>query len=70
MRVDVYGRFKLEILRENERWVAYRLEPGKRIKVPELAIPAGLEVNEVAQFLDDLYHEMSRPGQSIRVLPG
>jgi len=69
MRVDVYGRYQLEILRENERWVAYRLDPGKRVKLADLAIPADLDVNEVAQFLDDLYHEMSKPGQSIRVLP-
>lgn len=69
MRVDVYGRFQLEILRENERWTAYRLEPGKRIRVPELAIPGDLDETEVAQFLDDLYHEMSKPGLAIRVLP-
>lgn len=69
MRVDVYGRFQLEILRENERWVAYRLEPGKRIRLADLAIPADLDANEVAQFLDDLYHEGSKPGQSVRLLP-
>lgn len=68
MRVDVYGRFQLEILRENGRWTAYRLEPGKRIRLPELAIPDDLDATEIAQFLDDLYHEMSKPGQAIRVL--
>ena len=69
LRVDVYGRFQLEILRENERWVAYRLEPGKRIKLADLVIPADLDASEVAEFLDDLYHEMSKPGQSVRILP-
>ena len=69
IRVDVYGRFQLDIARENERWVAYRLEPGKRIRLTELAIPSSLEADEIAQFLDDLYHEMSGPGQSVRVLP-
>jgi len=65
----VYGRFQLEILREDGRWAAYRLEPGKRIRLPELAIPGDLDATQVAQFLDDLYHEMSKPGQAIRVLP-
>jgi hypothetical protein len=39
MRVDVYGRFQLEIVREADRWTAYLLEPGKRIKLADLAIP-------------------------------
>ena len=68
MRLDVYGRYQLEVLRENDCWIAYRLELGKRIRIPELAIPPGLQANEIAEYLDDLYHEMSEPGQTIRVL--
>ena len=68
MRVDVYGRFQLEIVRENDRWVAYRLEPGKRIKLAELVIPGDLDSDAVAEYLDDLYHEMSKPGDCVRVL--
>ena len=67
MKVDVYG-YQLELVRENGAWIAYRLDTGKRIRVPELGIPANLEPNEIPVFLDDLYHEMARPGQSIRVL--
>ena len=69
MKVDVYGRFQLDLVREGERWVAYRLEPGKRIRISDLAIPEGLGADEVPQFLDDLYHEMAGPGQCVRVLP-
>lgn len=68
MRVDVYGRFQLEIVREGDRWAAFRLDCGKRMRLPELAIPAHLEEQEIAEFLDDLYHEASKPGQSVRVL--
>ena len=68
MKVDVYGRFQLEVTRENGQWIAYRLEPGKRIKVPELAIPESLEDGEVTEFLDDLFHEMSKPGQTVRIV--
>ena len=69
MKVDVYGRFQLELVKEGGKWIAYRLEPGKRIRISDLAIPESLGADEVPQFLDDLYHEMGGPGQRVRVLP-
>ncbi|HXF81125.1 MAG TPA: hypothetical protein VN598_19805 [Usitatibacter sp.] len=69
MKLDVYGRLRLEVLREGDAWVVFRLEPGKRIAIPELAIPADVPPGEVATFIDDLYHEMSGPGQGVRVIP-
>jgi hypothetical protein len=63
---NIHGRLKLEILREDGGWVAYRIEPGKRMKWPELAIPASLSAAELPEYLDDLYHEMARPEQSVR----
>ena len=69
MKVDVYGRFQLDLLRENEQWIAYRLEPGKRIRITDFAIPADLSAEEAAVFVDDLYHELALPGQTVRILP-
>ena len=66
MLFEVYGRFRLDILRQDDGWVAYRVEPGKRIKLPELAIPASLEGRVLPEYLDDLYHGMSRPGETVR----
>ena len=68
VKFDVYGRFHIEVTREGDAWVAYRIEPGKRIRIPELGIPAILEAGEIAMFLDDLYHEMSQPGETILIL--
>jgi hypothetical protein len=68
MRLDIYGRFQLDIVRENGRWVAFRVDDGKRTRLPELVIPPDLDDGEIAQFLDDLYHEVSKPGQSVRVV--
>jgi len=65
MKFNIYGRFDLDIVREGNAWIAYRLEPGKRLRLRELSIPAVLGEDELALFLDDLYHELSRPGQSI-----
>ena len=69
MKVDVYGRFRLDVVRENGQWTAYRLELGKRIKLSELAIPSDLEAAEIPVFLDDLYHESALPGQRVQILP-
>ena len=66
VKFDIFGRLKLEVVRDQDQWVAYRLDLGKRVKVPELAIPSMLEPSEIAEYLDDLYHEMAKPGQVVR----
>jgi len=69
MKFNVYGRFRLEVQRENEAWVVYRLDLGKRVKANNLIIPSTLEANEIATFLDDIFHELSGPGQGVKLLP-
>ena len=69
MVFDVYGRFQLEVARENGRWVAYRISPGLRALDASVTIPGELEPDEIAGFLDDLFHESCRPGEVIRVIP-
>jgi hypothetical protein len=68
VKFDVYGRFQLEVQREGELWVAYRLSPGKRVKVNDLIIPPSFRASEIAVYLDDLYHEAARPGEVVRML--
>lgn len=68
MKFDIYGRFRIEVLREADQWAAYRMAFGKRIRI-NLAIPQEiLTPAEMARYLDDLYHEVARPGQSVTVL--
>ena len=69
MRFNIYGRFQLEVWREQESWVAYRLTPGKRVVEDELVIPADLAEHELAVYLDDIFHELAGPGQEIELLP-
>ena len=66
MKFDIYGRFQIEVRRENNAWEAYQITPGKRAKVDELVIPADLEADELATFLDDIYHEMAGLGQNVK----
>ena len=67
MRFSVYGRFKLDVVREENQWAVYRLELGKRIKVREFAIPSSLREAEIGTFLDDIYHELAKPGQTVQL---
>lgn len=69
MKFNVYGRFVLEIRRESDAWVAYREELGKRRRLHGLVIPADLRADEFATYLDDIYHELARPGQRIETVP-
>lgn len=68
MRFDIYGRFQLTVLRESDAWQVYRIELGKRFKVTDLVIPAVLEADEIATYLDDIFHEFSGPGQRVEQL--
>jgi hypothetical protein len=68
MKFDVYGRFQLEVVRENDQWAVYRIGLGKRVPAG-VAIPSSVAASEVATYLDDLLHELSGPDQSVRLLP-
>ena len=73
MRFDIYGRYQLEIVREDERWVAYRidldqLESGKRRLMSDFAIPSSMRPDEVQVYLDDMLHELARPEDTIKRL--
>jgi hypothetical protein len=70
MKFDVYGRFRLEVVREGDGWAAYRLDPGKRTKLNDLIIPSSVEASEIAVYLDDIYHEAARPGDLVRMVEG
>ena len=55
--------------RENDSWTIYRLSLGRRVKLDDLIIPNTLATEEIATFLDDIFHELSGPGQSVKLLP-
>jgi hypothetical protein len=53
------------VRRENDGWVIYRPEPGKRVRVDDIVIPATMEADEIAIYLDDIYHELAGSGQRV-----
>lgn len=65
MRFDIYGRFQVEVRREHDAWTIHRLESGKRVRMDELVIPGHLAEDEIVIYLDDIFHELARPGRDI-----
>lgn len=68
MEFDIYGRFRLQVVRENDRWVAYRTGVGTRAREPGIVIPPDMGHAEIAAYLDDLFHELAGPGEVVRTL--
>jgi hypothetical protein len=65
MKFNVYGRFAIDVVREKDRWAMFEIVPGKRLRITDFAIPSSLEESQLPQFLDDIYHESAKPGDSI-----
>ena len=68
MKYDMYGRFQLEVLRQNGTWIVYRCGSGVRALVHDVVLPNDLEEQEIAIFLDDIYHESDTHGRGIQEL--
>jgi hypothetical protein len=69
MKFDVYGRFQIEVRREDDSSVAHQIALGKRTKVTTFAIPEEIQSPaEIARYLDDLCHEVARPGESVSIV--
>jgi hypothetical protein len=68
MRFNIYRRFQIEVNREGGSWAVYRLELGRRTKMDDVVIPAGMEAGAIATYLDDLLHELSGPGDRIETI--
>jgi hypothetical protein len=59
-RFDVFGR-RMAIARKEGAWVAYLIgEEGKRRRAP-FEIPDSVASDELAQYLDDIFHEDASP---------
>jgi hypothetical protein len=69
MKFNIYGRFQVEVRREGDAWAVYRAEAGKRAPMHDVIMPADLQANEIATYLDDVFHEFAGIGQRVEALP-
>ncbi|MDB5933330.1 MAG: hypothetical protein JWQ01_674 [Massilia sp.] len=67
MKFNIYGRFQVEVRRENESWAVYRAEMGKRARLNEVVIPSDMEAGDIAIYLDDIFHEFAGIGQCVEL---
>jgi hypothetical protein len=68
MTFNIYGRFQVEVRRENEAWIVYRAELGKRTRLNDVIVPPDLAAEEIAIYLDDVFHEYAGIGQTVEQL--
>jgi hypothetical protein len=66
LRFNVYGRFRIELRREGDAWVAYRSDgAGKRRRDNNTVIPPDLPEWKIASCLDDIFHKWAKPGDVV-----
>ncbi len=70
MKFDMYGRFQVDVRRENDAWAVYRVEPGKRVPFEDIVIPPDVPAEELATYLDDIFHEYAGHGDVVEAIPG
>jgi hypothetical protein len=68
VKVDVFGRFELEVRRSGSEWVVERLDLGKRRREENIVVPSHVTEDEIVRYLADLLHEHARAGHAIRRL--
>jgi hypothetical protein len=68
MKFNIYGRFQVEVRRENGEWLVYRADSGKRTRLNDVMIPADVTAPDIAIYLDDVFHEYAGIGQSVEQL--
>jgi hypothetical protein len=69
MKFNIYGRFQVDVRRENEFWVVYRSELEKRARLNDVVITSNLVVQDLATYLDDIFHEFAKFGENVEVMP-
>ena len=68
MKFDIYGKFQLQVERENGRWQVYKIGSGYRTPVHDIIIPLEMSPEELIGFLDDIFHEASTPEKKVRAI--
>ena len=69
MKFNIYRRFQVDVRRENDAWAVYRTEPGKRTLFEEVVIPPDVPADELATWLDDIFHEYAGYGDNVEAVP-
>ena len=66
LKFDIYGRFEIEVVRQNGEWVVFQNGAGLKVPRRDVAIPREVGEDSLKQFLDDHFHEWAKPGDAVR----
>ena len=69
MRFNIYGRFQVDVRREHDAWAVYRAESGTRVPVDDVVIPPDVPADDLATYLDDVFHEYAKHGDNVVAMP-
>ncbi|NVJ61515.1 MAG: hypothetical protein HWE27_14050 [Gammaproteobacteria bacterium] len=65
MKFDIFGRKFMEIVRLNNKWAAYYIgSNGVKRAADGIQIPSDLDVDEIQDYLADLFHEWATPNNN------
>lgn len=64
-RFVIFGRHTLDVERVADRWVVYHRGEGTRRPAPDMAVPDDVAEDDLARVLEDLLHELGRPGATV-----
>ena len=65
MKLNVFGKKIIEIIRKDDEWQAFYLgNEGKKRKAEGLIIPSSIHESEIDEYIADLFHEMATPSNS------
>jgi hypothetical protein len=69
LRIDVYGRFSVDVIRRQGRWEVFRLgDDGKRSRITDLPLTGTAAPEDVVLAVDAVFHELAGPGDELRVV--
>jgi hypothetical protein len=69
IRLDVYGRFEADVIRQKGSWVAYRRgADGKRSLLRDLALRDDATTDDVLLAFDAAFDELASADDTLRVI--
>ncbi|HEY9696116.1 MAG TPA: hypothetical protein V6D10_02560 [Trichocoleus sp.] len=65
MKYNIYGKFKVEVVRQGNVWRVFRIGLGVKRPEPNVHIQLDASELEILVALDDAFHEWASPDANI-----
>jgi hypothetical protein len=68
MQFNIDGRFQAEVRWENDAWTVQPAATGTLLERRDAVVPAGMDGDDIANFLDDIFLESAGQGQYVELV--